>query len=254
MRRRWGLGLPLLAGLAGLAVTATVRPSPDRVARAAPAKPAAVAPLHESWPSVKPLAGSEGAPLGPPGRPPRKEKEFYEIFQRLDPVALDRTAAAVLRGGGLECEKVAILKALRDDPSPEVLRHFATALHAGPTLAGVALRFLTKRVSSDPVTRGFLESQIWDEPWTAGPGLRRETVRMLFTFATPDEASRLSSRLLTESDPDLAAEVAPALRRFGMLEGLAWSHPDAQVRARLEAVLLPAPRTGETADASVPEE
>ena len=202
---------------------------PERSARA-PSEAAAAGGLEPDFVAGEAGVARQGGPP-PAGRPvedpakraadavearrrPLTEKACYEEYLALagtDAPELARQAEAVLRGGGEDCQKVAMLRALyaTDPDRSRVLDHFVQAIFTQPdrprpegvSVPAFAVDFLGKRVA-DPMVRGIVERIAWTGYLAVSPELRRQAAASLLATASPADQQRYAAF------PDYQAQVA----------------------------------------------
>lgn len=244
-----GRGLPLLAAVATAAAAAAwvwpfggsalspLQPeaSPRATASAAPASPvdARRSPLDAPAPLASDAGAApvqvQAAELARARAPLQDsearmgEREHYDRFLALgarDRAALEGEAGRVLNGAGPDCEKVALLRALRASASPQWdawLEHAVVSLPddsgaAADSVSAYALEQLIGVADGDLRARAALE-RIAFGPRRAPQRLRRVAASSLAASASESELWRLAQDLSSEEDALMRASVREALSR-----------------------------------------
>ncbi len=185
--------------------------------------------------------------VGPP--PPRKRTQrFYRaLYDGILAAEPERFWPAVAEAAGKSTEEAvgALQSAWTADPARAsgVFLQVLGGAGTSPDIRRFASRFLASRSQEQPVARATLIEAVASGLGDAGA--RTEALVAVVTLGTEEEVSRCGGILLSESDPDLVAAAAIALRgrksrpSDDWLTTLRTAHPVEAVRRRIEEALAP---------------
>lgn len=150
-----------------------------------------------------------------------KERELRSAYlerQRAEPGWLERETAARLGSESSSVEQVALLRALEDCKSGELVRWLEHAVRAcedtataqGVSVPTFALTRLRQVAARDPLARQALVRLAFEPPQLSG-ALRRSAASAVAACADVEELVELELRLRREQDPELLASALSAL-------------------------------------------